>query len=243
MSKNNKAAIIVGSFIALVVIISGCSNSPGFSNTSLNSENNSIVTTYMPLQEGYSTTYDISHSNGTKETLRFRVGKEVQFNDFNAIEWYTDESDGSRSISYFRITSTALYYYPSQTSQPEKLLETPYVYGHSWDRYTTIQSDYDIIPGDSGDDYKEDNDSDGPNLSFPIAGSMTMTIENFENIQLTSGTYYGNALKIRCDDQSGLSNYYWYVADIGLVKYVLGTDPYSPTIGQTIGELVTYGYN
>ena len=208
-------------------------------------QNLSGPTIYFPLQEGYGTVYDITYSNGKKEISTFQVGKEVSFVGINAVKWYVNNATGLDS-SYFQVTNDAILFYESIYSKPEKILELPLEPGHSWTRFTVTATD------DNQDDftdiitsYDKDTLTDGNtvNKTYPIEGEVTMVVEKIENLTLKDGTYYSKAIRVANESlYTGKKNYYWFVAGIGLVKYVIGATDLTYPNGDLVSELVDYGY-
>ena len=82
----------------------------------------------------------------------------------------------------------------------------------------------------------------GLGLSYPALGSTYLTVKGFEDLQLSTGTYYSSALKISSTNPQGSQSYFWYVAGVGLVKYVLDAPGASESEGREVGELVQYGF-
>ncbi|MFQ5453196.1 MAG: hypothetical protein ACE5D6_03305 [Candidatus Zixiibacteriota bacterium] len=212
--------------------------------------NNSAIAKYLPLDEGYTSVYDVSYSNGTNEKVTIKVGKEISIFGFNVTEWISHVNNAT-DTGYFRVTSDAIYFYDNINVKPDKILELPLTSGRSWSRFANIETTQidtsnftDIIT--SFDNNKSDttNTKDNPvNKTFPTANGNTMTVVEYEQLVMKNGEYYSQALKIYNEDPSGvIKNYYWFVANIGLVKYVLGATDESYPGGTVVGELIDYGY-
>ena len=70
-----------------------------------------------------------------------------------------------------------------------------------------------------------------------------MTVAGSEGLRLGDGTYYSGAVKVyNLSSTVGKKNYYWFVANVGLVKYVIGATDSSYPDGDVVGELVSRGY-
>ena len=59
---------------------------------------------------------------------------------------------------------------------------------------------------------------------------------------MTNGDYYTAAYRISTETAGVLTNYYWFVPGVGLVKYVTGATDDNPANGDVVGELMEYGF-
>jgi hypothetical protein len=210
------------------------------------------ATYYFPLNQGYTTTYEIRSANGSRDFATFEVGKEVPFLGTIAHEWFSI-SDATVDIGYFVVTSTELFYYKDVNSTPEKILQIPLNPGRSWYRYYGDQEiddngndDFTDIITDDRNKYEDEDttvtDSGFQKLSFPTTGYWEMTVEQVERLELSNSDFYSDAVRISNGGNAGKTNYYWYVPGVGLVRYVISASPDSYPNGDIVGELVHYGY-
>ena len=211
------------------------------------------VCLYFPLSEGYSTTYTVQHSSGSHETVRYEVGREIDLGNGPAVEWHSFTSTGAVNISYFKMTESTIDHYSSVTEPPQRILELPLTFGHTWtslvsiddnvwDTYDSLSTDTDT--NDNGAvDTTDNNNNDEPLFSYPAIGSTYLTIEGFEGLEMSNGTYYTSALKVSSTNQYGNVSYFWYVAGVGLAKYVIDATGTDYPEGSEVGELVKYGFN
>jgi len=212
-------------------------------------DNSGSVTYYFPLTQGFATSYQVTSSNGITEVVSYRVGKEVSVLDFEAVEWFCGHN---ADPGFFRPVGDALYYYDSPTATPEKILEMPLDPGNSWTRYSTIEtalSDndfyidinvgfYDQLGGDD-----IDSDEGGLLKVYPSEGGVSMTVAQTESLQLSTGNFFSHAVKVYNEGTTAdKTNYYWFVANVGLVKYVIGATDQSYPNGDLVAELINYGY-
>ena len=219
MSIRSFTAGAVSFFCLLCVGWIGCSTNSGSSVGSPEAHGIGDIARYFPLDEGYSTFYRIRHCDGTNEVATFKVGREVIIGGTSAVEWLSSD-DGGFDTSYFEVTDSAIYYYRYTAYPREKILQLPLEPGNSWSRYSDSENDTDTDGGFTG----------------------TMTVEQIERLELSSGEFYGRALRVSNAGAAGTTNYYWYVSGIGLVKYVIGATSNSYPEGKIVGELVLYGY-
>ncbi|MFC1475363.1 hypothetical protein ACFLQG_01835 [Candidatus Zixiibacteriota bacterium] len=207
------------------------------------------VETYFPLSEGTSRSFTITQANGLSEIVSFRVGKSFDLMGIEVTEWIKTENDVI-DTGYFRATSSSLFYYEHKNSTSEKVLELPLDVGNTWSRYDVTDNnfwDYVFVDTSLGDEAGNPVDEDtlifppSTNKSFPLTGSEVMSVESFEQLSLSNGNHYSQAVKVSNTDQTGLKkNYYWYVANIGLVRYVKGATDSSYPNGEEVGELLVY---
>jgi hypothetical protein len=69
-----------------------------------------------------------------------------------------------------------------------------------------------------------------------------MTVEEAGTLYLTNGDYYTAAYRVSTETGGVLTNYYWFVPGVGLVKYVIGATEDNPANGNIVGELMEYGF-
>lgn len=212
----------------------------------LTSSATSDVTDYFPLDEGYVTEY-LVRSGMQTATISFEVGKVVVSNDGPLVAWFSNEGT-AKDTSYLLATSTALYYYETFHSDPEKILEFPLLPGNSWNRWgsdpkdDTIAYDYtfDFRQGFEdkfGINFGDPGDPGGNQKSFPTQGVSTMRVEGIDRVELESGKFFSNAVRISIEQLSGSTNYYWFSAGIGLIRYSLGTTDANYPNGVVVGEI------
>lgn len=241
---------------AMAVLVVGifwlaCSKNSPAVNGSPSATTASGIGMYFPLNEGYSTTYSVNYSNGNHETVRYKAGREVPFGSATATEWHSFTALGGVSTSYFKITDSAIDHYAGISEPAQRILELPLEPGHTWAVEVSSGDDYNYYYDslDTNDDDDKDaadtiiDDNDGPLFSYPALGSIYLTVERFEALTLDNGTHYSSALKISSTDRSGSTSYYWYVAGVGLVKYVTDATGSAFPEGRVVGELETYGFN
>jgi len=199
---------------------------------------------YFPLEEGHTSLYEVTYSNGSTEELTFRVGAEVPFGSITALQWFIESSTGSRDTNYIVVTDSSIYLYTDYQAVPEKILYYPLQPGVSWSRYVSTET---VIADVLNDDKAESDDDDGSDTdggvlsaSYPTTGSGDMLVENSETVLLNSGLYYSGSVKITNSSSTDLKNYYWYTPGIGLVKFIIGTTDNTYPVAQSAGELVSY---
>lgn len=235
-----KTTMIFALMTLTIAVWVGCSDNtivryvdnPGQSNST------EAVETYFPLNTGYITIYNVTYQSGGSEQVTFESGKTISVQGVQTREWI-GRSFNTQDTGYFYASGTALYYYPSKSAQPEKILQLPLSNGTTWQTNDINSNDYtDIITGHDGDS----TDSPGTNSKdFPIATAVNFTVNGVESIQLATGNSYSQAVKISTPNGTRM-NYYWYAPGVGLVRYVIGATDATYPDGDIVGEIVNYGY-
>ncbi len=234
-----RKAVVFGMFLIVGLIWAGCSDESGELTGS--STSGSGVTQWFPLDAGYSASYEVTYSNGNSETVRYEIGTATSFRNETAIPWRATSSDGSYTTAHLKTDRNSLYYYPNEYSEGEKILKTPLSTGSSW----SINEGTDTvntggIPGN--DIFPADLFSPRP-ASFPVTGSVTMTVAGYENADLSTGQLFSNTVKVVSTNTStGRSNYYWYGAGVGLVKWAKGVPGDTLSRASEVGEITRYGF-
>jgi hypothetical protein len=211
------------------------------------------IAAYFPMEEGYSTAYNVSQSNGMSEVIRYTAGSSTSLTGYSAAELFHYEGGNVVDTGYIRFTSTAVYYYSSPTASPEKLLELPLTLGTTWETLSSDDADptdTTLITGGNDGSKTDDTTSVGdgdygdgrPDLTLPVDGAFTMTVAGNEPLELKTGEFFSDALKVIGSSRTGQTNYYWYVAGVGLAKYVIEATPGGLIDGYIVGELVSYGF-
>ncbi len=228
-------------FILLASLWSGCSDN---TITNVISEDDWVAGTvgssYLPLTEGYTTIYSVSYANGTDDMVTLRVGNQVQLTATSAVQWFSSSNEGL-DTGYVHASSDAVYFFESTSSSPEKILELPLVTGNSWSRFSDTYIDDQFI--DIITDWDDSETGETVAKTFPSTGADIMTVAGAEGLRLGDGTYYSGAVKVYNESTiAGKRNYYWFVANVGLVKYVIGATDSSYPDGDIVGELISHGY-
>lgn len=231
--------------ILLVIIWSGCSDDSVSISSSGDDWTASYATSpYLPLVRGFTTIYAVSYANGTEASITLEVGRQILTNGVGVVEWFSD--DGSLlDTGYVRATDDAVYFYDGPNAEAEMILGYPLEAGNTWLRFSDSYdgNDFtDIITGyEDPDDTVSTNDGSTAKV-FPSSGENLMTVLGQEQVRLSDGSLFVNAIKV-CNENSaaGKMNYYWFVQNIGLVRYVIGATDSSYPDGDVVGELVDYG--
>jgi hypothetical protein len=246
MNKLIARACIGLTLAALAIAWTGCSDTTKII-TSSTTPAASQIANYFPLTEGQSSVFSITKSGVTTET-EFTIGSKVQIGNAQAVRWII-KADEAFDTSYFVATDSALYFLETPYADPEKILYLPLDNGQSWPRYYNynvtgyssgdVGTGYQNGGGDNPFGYKDTTGDGAAMKNFPSEGGNTFTVVGTESVSLGGalGTYAG-ALKIKNVGWGGSTNYYWYVPDLGLVKYELETNDLATGTPSATGVLV-----
>lgn len=248
----------IGLALAVMTLLTGaiwigCSDESG-TLSSGGQVSSTGIAAYFPLDEGYTTVYTVEYANGTEQQVTYKASTEAEIQGL-AVKQLIQYVNGSiADTSYIRTTSDAVFHFAGKSSSAEKMLELPFTLGASWDKddfnweelTDSVQVNNDNLDKTDQDSTSVEDDGltdvDPQLVTFPISGSITMTVAGFENLELDNGQFFSRALKIMSTGQSGKMNYYWYAPGVGLVKYVIGAYVGGSLEGETVGQLVSYGF-
>ncbi len=62
-------------------------------------------------------------------------------------------------------------------------------------------------------------------------------VDGAERIELESGKFFSNTVRIAIQQSSGTTNYYWFSAGTGLIRYSLQTTDANYPDGRVVGEI------
>ena len=258
MSRGTVLFVLAGAVGLICLALVGCSDDTTATLAPDSDNGTGSVTYYFPASDGYTTTYSVSSSTGSSGSVTFEVGDEVPFGTLQARQWSITDESGDRDMAYFVVADSAVYFYESTRASAERILALPLNPGASWDRFaapdgvdSTSTETYwegfwqDKLGGGSGDTNPtgdEDRTQLYLNKSFPTAGSSEIVVEAIETISV-GGQSFSGAVRLKKAGSVGKVNYYWFAPGIGLVKYIIGADEGDFTEGETVGQLIHYGYN
>lgn len=250
--------LFVTTVICLVLAWAGCSNSPGDSTNSIGVP---LVAAYFPLAPGYTTVYSVTTPDTTKE-ISFSVGEHQNIGMADAVNWIVVSGTGRVDTSYLVATDSALYYLETQYSSPEKILSLPLTPGAHWPRYynynvTGMYNDGigtaydssnsgftqplgDTTSSGSADSSNTNNNGGVAAKNYPSEGANTFTVVGVESVDLGALGTFSDAVKISNIGYGGTTNFYWFAPNVGLVKYLLGTNADGTATPQVAGLLVSH---
>lgn len=203
----------------------------------------SVMAPYFPSAQGWTSLFNVT-SNGNTSTLKFYVGGDVSVQGQDAHRWVIIPSQGTPDTNFVVVGQTTLLVYQDSLSSPEHLLQLPLTTGSSWLRYPG-QPDQNLDTASILTDItggKLDTTGPGPTTRklLPVDGDNEMTVTAVEELSTGYAHHFSGAVKISNSNHDGSTNSYWFVAGVGLVKYVAGATPQNPD-GVTTGELIDYG--
>lgn len=254
-------AITLG--IILLAVMFSCSDS-GVDNYMPDSP----ALAYFPIQPGTTHNYVLTDNVNDNQVLqRLTISEPVNLGGHRSYPWQSlDPVTGQLvELGYVYPEDDAIYFFTPQ-SQPEKIIEAPFLAGRSWDRVDGL-TDEEVLTYDysyldsliigSYDKYADDDDQDGYDgtkdfeddgddqggfvLSTPLPLDNLNTLKirsTSSDVELPNGNTYANCIMIESYSGS-LVNRYWYAPSVGLVKYALNIWENYPE-GELVGHLADY---
>lgn len=231
--------------VFLGVVISGCSEKTFTSSTAAFSQN-SDPTAFIPLEQGLRVSYVILEPETQYFDIEVTDPVNIVGNPGFTIR-KTDRNTGEIEVFYRYCKDNAIFETGSISFPGERILESPFVVGNSWDRFDT-SSTTNIITDDIFDngfeDYEVNNDDEGypgdSHKSKPGDGYTTMTIVGVETVESMNGNSFGNCLKVAWQTGESTYNYFWYAAGIGLIKFEQNYNTLAASSNHTIGVMTDY---
>jgi hypothetical protein len=198
---------------AWLLMVPGCSDKT-FTTTSVAVPDDATPTAYLPLE----------------------VGLRVSYGGFQIRR--TEQATGGTSYCYRYAKGNAIFESDRPDEPGLRILEAPFVIGNSWDRYDTsitISAGGGVDPQDDGDTTIIDAHKRSPGAAY-----STMTIVGLEDVVAMNGRSYGHCIKVAWPVNATTINYYWYAANIGLVKYEYGVSTQGTGSGYAAGVMTDY---
>lgn len=240
MASKQMTQILLAVLAICLIAFVGCSEKSFVSHTTEFSQNASPIV-YIPLEQGLRVNY-------------VTLEPEVEYYDIEIVNPVTvagtagftfrrtNRASNETTIWYQYNKGVAIFKSSNKSDPGMRILESPFVAGNKWNIYDT--SSYSGGGGGSGDGI-DDNDDIGKDDGLtnfgdywkviPDADYSTMQIVGFEMVEALNGTNYGHCLKVQWQTDSLGSNFYWYAAGIGLVKF----ERTSESIYQRDNNIVT----
>jgi hypothetical protein len=221
---------------AWLLMVPGCSDKT-FTTTSVAVPDDATPTAYLPLEVGLRVSYVVLEPG----TGNF----DVEVTDPVSVAGYrgfqirrTDQATGGMSYCYRYAKGNAIFESDRPDEPGLRILEAPFVIGNRWDRYDTsitISAGGGVDPQDDGDTTIIDAHKRSPGAAY-----STMTIVGLEDVVAMNGRSYGHCIKVAWPVNATTINYYWYAANIGLVKYEYGVSTQGTGSGYAAGVMTDY---
>ncbi|MCK5126500.1 MAG: hypothetical protein KAR42_09610 [candidate division Zixibacteria bacterium] len=215
--------------IVFLMVMVGCS-SKKFTNSSTTISDNADPTTYIPLNQGWRVSY--TRTEPTTEHYDIEVADPVTIDGNQGYTIRRTVRSGSsfeQTISYMYANSIAVYETSSTNDPGAIILKAPFTVGSSWDRSKTVIISDTTISGEDGGGLHR---ADGNELAY-----NTMQIVAKESVLALDGLTYSNCLKVEWQIGEHSYIYYWYAANIGLVKFQVVPNALSASENNTISVM------
>ncbi len=235
--------LIIATIIGIVVF--GCTrhstNDPSFATPT----GSSTIAQYFPSADGWTAVYDVA-SGSSSSTLTFYVGGDVTIQGQTGHRWVIIPTQGSPDTNFVVIGPTSLLVYQDTLASPEHLLQLPLTYGSSWLRFPEqadeVLDTISILTDITGGKLDTTTYPGDPSVKrlLPFDGGNELTVAAVEELTTTSDHHFSGAVKVSSTNRDGSFNTYWFVAGVGLVKYVVSATTQNPD-GVASGEIIDYG--
>ena len=218
----------------LMLGLGACSDKTFLSSTTSVSETAS-ATVYTPLKSGWRVTYMQTEPENSRYYTEVTAPVTIAgFPGYTVRR--TNLLTGDITYSYLYATQTAVYESQSTSNPGVKILESPFLIGHQWERFASTSGTAGQSDGDT-----TDTGGGGVKSSVPGEDYGQMTIVGRETVAAMDGHAYGNCLKVAWQTGEYSYNYYWYAAGIGLIKFESVTNALSASTGEVVSLMADFG--
>ena len=218
----------------VLIIMAGCSDKI-FNHSETVIPANASPSVYIPMEQGWRINYALLEPSTEYFSVEVTDSVSIAGNPGVTVR-HINSSTGEITYSYCYEKGNAVFESWSTDNPGVRILESPFVIGHSWDRMdtstTTTTFPYDSNTTDGGGviDWKDYFETNGFFLKIiPGEAYNTMSFIGHETVIGLNGVEYGQCLKVAWPLDSLACNYYWYAAGIGLVKFQNTSDRISAT--------------
>ena len=210
--------------LAAAALIAGCSDKT-FSTRLDPTTPDVSETSYAPLETGLRVSF--AFVGQSYHTFDIEIGDPVTVYGHPGFEYVTIvHYTGATTTAYRYIRDSALFETTSVNEPGVRILQAPYLPGTTWDRKDVWGA---------GENARTDRQA----IPKPSAGT-TMSIVGFEDVRAFDGTIYSRALKVAWPVDDTHTNFYWYVLNIGMIKYELGYMASAPEAPTTIALMTDF---
>jgi hypothetical protein len=231
-AKKIASLVCLVGVLIMTALVAGCSDKT-FSTTITTNPAETLPKAYAPLEPGLRVSFAIvGHSS---QTFDIEIGDSVVVDGNPGFEYrQTDNHTGVTTTSYRYLRDNALFESTSVNDPGVRILEGPFIPGHTWDRNDTWSTN------DGGAEGGNGGGGSGGGTTLKIHAPSIMTIAGFEDIQALDGAIYSRTLKVAWPVDADHTNYYWYALGIGMIKYEEGFMAAAPDAATTIALMTDY---
>jgi len=228
----------------LGIVMPGCSDQTFVSSTTV-VPGDADPDIYIPLEQGFRISYVLLEPETEYFDVEITDPATVAGNPGFTVR-NTDRNGGQTETYYLYMKDNAIFKSGSTTYPGEKILESPFVAGKTWNRFDTTASGTGITSdteddwlNDVGDD-QDDGDPGNTLKNRPDENYGQMTITGFETVEAVNGNKYGNCLKVAWQVDESTYNYFWYAPGIGLIKFEECKSLSAAADGQVLGVMTDF---
>lgn len=241
--------LLIPAIIAAALL--GCSDKT-FTSSTTSVAQNAGPTAYMPLEQGLRVSYVLTEPETKHIDIEIADPVVVAGNPGFEVRWI-DRTANETSITYRYAKGNSVYESGSLSSPGYRILESPFVTGHNWNRHDTAAATGTGLTGGGEDEDQQADDEtigggkggitifgDGFGKIIPGEDFNTMQIVGFEDVHGLNGVVYGNCLKVAWRTDPLRTSYFWYYAGVGMVKFEYGFNTVYSDVNHVIGVVTDY---
>ncbi|MDD4050760.1 MAG: hypothetical protein PHR28_02520 [candidate division Zixibacteria bacterium] len=222
---------IIGALAIMALVIS-CSDKT-FTTTNISDPSETATPSYAPLEPGLRVSFSILGQNG--RSFDMEIGDSIMVDGNHGFQVrQVDHETQATTITYRYMKGNALFESASVNDPGVRILEGPFVAGHSWNRNDTWSTNDSLILGEG-----DDGGTGGGDIRKVLA-PVYMNIVGFEDVQTLNGDLYSRTLKVAWPVDENHTNYYWYAQGIGMIKYEEGFMRAAPDAATTIALMTDF---
>jgi hypothetical protein len=243
MTSSKLTGLLLLILVILIAVFLGCSDKT-FTSTTTSVSQSASPTAYIPLEQGLRVGYIILEPETEYFDLEVTQPANIAGNPGFTIR-KTNRNSGEIEFFYRYEKNNAIFESGSTDTPGERILESPFVVGNSWDRFETTPGTDDPI--DFGNDEEEDEiNKEGNDIPWdlpktrPDGSYSTMSIVGVETVVAFNNVSYGHCLKVAWQTGESSYNYYWYAPGIGLVKFEQNFNSLEASSNHTVGVMTDY---
>lgn len=226
MTSKQSIRLLLAISVICLIAFAGCSEN-SFSTQSTYTSPDASPVTYIPMEQGLRINYvDLEPELNYYD---IEITNPVIIAGNAGFTFRRTDRETNETVSWYEYNKGNAIFHSKTTLDPGyKILQAPFVAGTTWDIYDTSTSSSGDGAGGNGNGENEvgkGNDAGGLTIFgqtwkiIPGGDFTTMTIVGFETVEAMNGNRYGNCLKVQWQTDSLSSNYYWYAAGIGMIKF------------------------
>jgi hypothetical protein len=231
-AKRTATLVCIIGILAIMALVISCSDKT-FTTVTNSNPPETTTPSYAPLEPGLRVSFVVLGQNG--QSFDIEIGDSIMVNGNPGFQVrQVDHQTQATVVTYRYMKGNALFESASINDPGVRVLEGPFVPGHSWDRNDTW-----TING-GGTLGGDDEGGIGGGYIRKVLTPALMNIVGFEDIQALDGATYSRTLKVAWPVDADHTNYYWYALGIGMIKYEEGFMRAAPDAATTVALMTDF---